>query len=196
VRGSTARGVRQWGDRTPRRGRQPCGGALNERATRTGAPERPGAVSLESLQSTLVWPWVTRNFELCDKNARYKSFRWDIPLQYLQRPTYVLVTGLVGNASWKSAFARLKSLFIWLLTEFLSSNTSKFETPPIGKVVSSKRRTTFILADFEVFRRNLENAPKVLEIGMDIREFDRCLTRVWPLMSVDSIKGMISTNYW
>jgi hypothetical protein len=62
--------------------------------------------------------------------------------------------------------------------EFLSSNTSKFETPPIGKVVSSKRRTTFILADFEVFRRNLENAPKVLEIGMDIREFDRCLTRV------------------
>jgi hypothetical protein len=54
VRGSTARGVRQWGDRTPRRGRQPCGGALNERATRTGAPERPGAVSLESLQSTLV----------------------------------------------------------------------------------------------------------------------------------------------
>jgi hypothetical protein len=85
---------------------------------------------------------------------------------------------LLGTRDEVQDFPWLKTLFKQPLTAFLSSNTSKFEVPPIKKVVSHETTTTFILADFEVLKRNLENAPKVLEIGMDIRGFDQGLTRV------------------
>jgi hypothetical protein len=84
----------------------------------------------------------------------------------------------LGTCDEVQDFPWFKTLFKRPLTEFLSSNTSKFEMPPIGKVVFLETRKTFILADFEVFKRNLENVPKVLEIGMDTRGFDQGLTRV------------------
>jgi hypothetical protein len=43
--------------------------------------------------------------ELCDKNARYESCRWDIPLQHLQRLSYVFLNGLSRNAKQSSSFA-------------------------------------------------------------------------------------------
>jgi hypothetical protein len=100
----------------------------------------------------------------------------------MQRPTYVLVNGLDWNASRKSAFTRLKTLFTWPLTEFLSFKTSKFGMPPIRKVVFLEM-TKLLLADFEVFKRNLENAPKVLEAVQDIMN----LTRVDPLTKVNLV---------
>jgi hypothetical protein len=63
LRGIRNLGVHEWdhgsrrapgGDQTQKWGRHPCGGALNARVTCTSAPERPGAVGLESLRSTLV----------------------------------------------------------------------------------------------------------------------------------------------
>jgi hypothetical protein len=101
-----------------------------------------------------LWDWLSagqpyfdcaflQKFELCDKNARYRSCRGDIPLQYLQRPTYILVNGLFGNTSRKSAFARPKTLFTWLLTEFLSFQTSKFGMPPMEKVVFLEMTNNF-----------------------------------------------------
>jgi hypothetical protein len=54
-------------------------------------------------------PSVDRDFlqkvELCDKNGRYKSCRGDIPLQYLQRLSYVFLDGLSRNAKQSSGFA-------------------------------------------------------------------------------------------
>jgi hypothetical protein len=43
--------------------------------------------------------------------------------------------------------------------------------------------TKLLLADFEVFKRNLENAPKVLEAVQDIMN----LTRVDPLTKVNLV---------
>jgi hypothetical protein len=50
--------------------------------------------------------------------------------------------------------------------------------PPKSKVVSLEKLTTFILEDFEVFRRNLENAAKVLEEVRRHWGFDQPLTSV------------------
>jgi hypothetical protein len=83
----------------------------------------------------------------------------------------------LGTRDEVQDFPRFKTLFKWPLTRFLSSNTSNFEKPPIGKVVSLETTNNFILADFEVFRRNLENAPKFLETGMDIKGLARVLNR-------------------
>jgi hypothetical protein len=59
-----------------------------------------------------------------------------------------LMIGLVWNASRKSAFAQLKTLFIWPLTEFLSFKTSKFEMPPIMEVVSLEKMYNFFIGRF------------------------------------------------
>jgi hypothetical protein len=59
-----------------------------------------------------------------------------------------LVSGLVGNASRKSVFARLKSLFIRPLIEFLSFQTSKFGMPPMEKVVFLETMNNFCIGRF------------------------------------------------
>jgi hypothetical protein len=59
-----------------------------------------------------------------------------------------LVSGLVGNVSRKSAFAQLKTLFIWPSTEFLSFQTSKFGMPPMEKVVFLETMNNFYIGRF------------------------------------------------
>jgi hypothetical protein len=61
------------------------------------------------------------------------------------------------------------------------------------KVVFLEKANNFYIGRFWVFKEFLENVAKVLETGMDIRGFDRGLTRVWPLVSVDLINECIST---
>jgi hypothetical protein len=62
------------------------------------------------------------------------------------------------------------------------------------KLCPMKNCTTFVLGEIEVFRWNLENAEKVLERFKDIMGFDQYLIRIWPLVSVDLIRRVISTN--
>jgi hypothetical protein len=100
---------------------------------------------------------------MCAKNFEYENFRVDNHLQRSQKLTYILVIGLAWNVSQNSVFARLKTLFIWPLIEFLSFKTSKLKCRQLGKLCPSNRCTTFVLADFDVFKRNLKNASKVLE---------------------------------
>jgi hypothetical protein len=51
----------------------------------------------------------------------------------------------------------------------------------LGKLCPLKRWTTFILADFEVHRWNLENSAKVLRGFKNIRY----LTWIWPCLDRD-----------
>jgi hypothetical protein len=61
----------------------------------------------------------------------------------------------------------------------------------LGKLCPSKGRTTFILADFEVLRWNLENSAKVLRGFKSIRDLTMPLTEFWPQVSVDSVNKVI-----
>jgi hypothetical protein len=87
-------------------------------------------------------------FELSGEKFEYQNWSSNFPLQYLQRPTYGLVNGLARNASRKSTFARLKTLFKWPLTDSLSFETSKFEMLPMVKVVSLETTNNFCIGGF------------------------------------------------
>jgi hypothetical protein len=54
----------------------------------------------------------------------------------------------LGTCDEVQVFPRFKTLFKRPLTEFLSSNTSKFEMPPIGKVVSLETTNNFYIGRF------------------------------------------------
>jgi hypothetical protein len=60
---------------------------------------------------------------------------------------------------------------------------------------SPKNWTTFILGDFGVFKWNLENAAKVPEDAQGQRGLTRVLTKLWPPVCVDFIKGVISDGW-
>jgi hypothetical protein len=109
-RGPTALTSRQRGA-SPRgcRGRRSSLSAAHGEATpaerpahrrRSGA--RPSSISAGQRDSDCVF---LQKVELCDKNGRYESCRWDIPLQYLQRLSYVFLNGLSRNAKQSSGFA-------------------------------------------------------------------------------------------
>jgi hypothetical protein len=54
----------------------------------------------------------------------------------------------LGTRDEVQDFPWFKTLFKRPLTEFLSSKTSKFEMPPIGKVVSLKMTNNFYIGRF------------------------------------------------
>jgi hypothetical protein len=79
------------------------------RPSRQGSWRASGALERGRAAFQPVNPPLTMIFfqkvELCDKNGRYEGCRGDIPLQYLQRPSYVFLDGLSRNAKQSSGFA-------------------------------------------------------------------------------------------
>jgi hypothetical protein len=61
---------------------------------------------------------------------------------------------------------------------FSPISTSNYKCHPTWKLCPWKNWTTFILRDFEVFRRNLENMAKLPE---DVQRH-KGLSRVWPCL--------------
>jgi hypothetical protein len=63
---------------------------------------------------------------------------------------------------------------------FSPVSTQNLKCHPTWKLCPSKKWTTFILVEFEVFRWNLENATKVPEWQGVTRGLTRVQARVWP----------------
>jgi hypothetical protein len=112
----------------------------------------PGVARRRALQSAVghnrpvnarLTAFFSKTFDLGDIFSKYESCSVKCPLQLLQRVIGVLMIGLIGNVSRISVFARLKTLFIWPSSEFLSLKTSKFEMLPIREVVSVEKLENF-----------------------------------------------------
>jgi hypothetical protein len=69
-------------------------------------------------------------------------------LQLLQRAAYVLVKDVTRNVRKILRFSCLETLFKIALTKFLSILHSKFEMPPIRKMVSLKKMHNFCIGRF------------------------------------------------
>jgi hypothetical protein len=85
--------------------------ARTRAASRGGARSRARFGEQPSSQRT-VDCLLLQNFDLGDIFSKYESCSVKCPLQLLQRAIGVLMIGLIENASRKSAFARLKTMFI------------------------------------------------------------------------------------
>jgi hypothetical protein len=82
----------------------------------------------------------------------------------------------LGTRDEVQDFPWFKTLPNGLWLSFWAPILQNLKCRQLGKMCPLKRQTSFILVDFEVLKQNLENAPKVLEFGMDIRGFDLGLT--------------------
>jgi hypothetical protein len=60
------------------------------------------------------------------------------------------VNGLTGNRDEVAGILGPDALFTGTSTQFLANLHSKFECPPIMKIVFPEKRRTFIFADFEL----------------------------------------------
>jgi hypothetical protein len=106
-RGPAARASRRWGlarTDTETAEHAACGAGTSGRAPARWRRSRARSCCVPAGQRDCDCMFLQK-FELCDKNGRYKSCRWDIPLQHLQRSSYVFLDGLSRNAKWSSGFA-------------------------------------------------------------------------------------------
>jgi hypothetical protein len=171
-RGTTARRRDRW---TP---------AFLGVCVRRGRHGAPGDVARAGwLGFVLTWPCSTAFFShFCyrsEPSGNKESYISLIPLQLLQMSYGVLLNQFCKKRMPTCRFSGRWWIVPASVDQTLSPNsTSNWTCHSTWKLCPSTNYTTFTFGEFEVFRWNLENAAKVLELTWMSKGFKGSLTRV------------------
>jgi hypothetical protein len=151
-----------------------------------------------SLGFSRVWPWIWPRLDHTCVST------WSIGSLGLVGEVFEVKTQVDRDLTTASSFDRLLRLNknlgchnseYWVWLRFSPISTQNLKCCQWWKVCPSKRWTTFILADFEVFKWKFENTAKFLGKALGSKGLTRVLTltltKVWPQGCDELIRGSL-----